>query len=374
MSDERRWGDRSRDVRGERSEDDYAREFDRERRGERSWRPSDSFADYRDWRGGGGFDRPRSPGGEDRDRWSGGSGSGESRAGRWWNDDAPYSDRDWRGGEDRYNRERYSSPYGGDGLGGGPRAGDVSWRDSRNDAGGGRWEDEWRADQGGRPARGYAEGRDDRSRWGGPQARPGAERERWWYGGEDRRDGRAPDHDRGHALGERNWMEQARDEVASWFGDQDAEARRDRDRALQGEHRGRGPSGYRRPDERIREDVHDRLTDDSWLDATGIEVQVQGGEVTLSGLVHDKTDKRRAESLAERVSGVMHVQNLLRVKAPHGVMHTAGSEQSEDAAAGTAPQASAAGPSGSSVDSQRSSSFGSAATGASTAAGRKESL
>jgi osmotically-inducible protein OsmY len=84
-------------------------------------------------------------------------------------------------------------------------------------------------------------------------------------------------------------------------------------RSGQGEHRGRGPRGYKRSDERIREDVNDRLTDDPLLDASGIEVGVSDGEVTLSGTVQRREDKRRAEDVAERVSGVAHVQNNLRV-------------------------------------------------------------
>ncbi|MGH1560504.1 BON domain-containing protein [Caulobacter segnis] len=80
---------------------------------------------------------------------------------------------------------------------------------------------------------------------------------------------------------ERTWFDRARDEVSSWMGDQDALHRRQAD----GEHRGRGPKGYRRSDERIREDVSDRLTDDSWLDAHGVEVSVSDGDVTLSGTV-----------------------------------------------------------------------------------------
>lgn len=83
-----------------------------------------------------------------------------------------------------------------------------------------------------------------------------------------------------------------------------------------GEHRGRGPKNYVRSDDRIREDVSDRLSDDSWLDASDIEVTVAKCEVTLSGLVHTRDDKRRAEDLAERVSGVRHVQNNLRVHPP----------------------------------------------------------
>jgi len=82
----------------------------------------------------------------------------------------------------------------------------------------------------------------------------------------------------------------------------------------EGEHRGRGPKNYSRSDERIRDDVNDRLTDDSWLDAQDITVEVDKREVTLTGHVRSRDDKRRAENLAETVSGVDHVQNNLRVK------------------------------------------------------------
>ena len=100
--------------------------------------------------------------------------------------------------------------------------------------------------------------------------------------------------------------------MASWFGDRNAERRRDWDE-IRGEHRGRGPSGYKRSDDRIREDVNDRLTDDSWLDASNVEVSVQEREVTLSGTIASREDKRRAEDLADSVPGVTLVQNNLRV-------------------------------------------------------------
>ena len=78
--------------------------------------------------------------------------------------------------------------------------------------------------------------------------------------------------------------------------------------------RGKGPKGYTRADERIREDVCDCLTDDSELDASEIEVQVESGEVKLTGSVHSRSAKRHAEDLVEQVSGVKNVQNSLRVK------------------------------------------------------------
>jgi hypothetical protein len=79
-----------------------------------------------------------------------------------------------------------------------------------------------------------------------------------------------------------------------------------------GPHRGRGPKDYRRSDERIHEDVNDRLTDAHDLDATAITVQVKDGEVTLNGQVDSKFAKRRAEDVADIVPGVRHVQNNLR--------------------------------------------------------------
>ncbi|MBV9511740.1 MAG: BON domain-containing protein [Caulobacteraceae bacterium] len=82
------------------------------------------------------------------------------------------------------------------------------------------------------------------------------------------------------------------------------------------DHRGLGPKGYRRSDERIREEVSDRLTDDPLLDPSDVEVKVHDGEVTLDGAVSSREDKRRAEMLVERCSGVDHVQNNLRVKRP----------------------------------------------------------
>ena len=77
--------------------------------------------------------------------------------------------------------------------------------------------------------------------------------------------------------------------------------------------RGRGPRGYRRSDERIREDACDWLTEDPRIDASNMEVNVKEGEVTLSGTVTSREDKRRAEDLVDQISGVKDVHNTLRV-------------------------------------------------------------
>lgn len=106
----------------------------------------------------------------------------------------------------------------------------------------------------------------------------------------------------------RGFFERAGDAIASWFGDEDATRRREED------HRGRGPSDYTRSDERIREDVNDKLTHDWRVDARNVTVSVKDGEVTLEGRVDSREAKRRAEDVADNVSGVKHVQNNLRVQ------------------------------------------------------------
>jgi hypothetical protein len=110
---------------------------------------------------------------------------------------------------------------------------------------------------------------------------------------------------------DRNWWNRASDEVSSWFGDDEAERRRRQDRER--DHRGRGPRGYQRSDERIKEDVNDRLSDDSFVDATEVNVEVSRGEVVLSGTVDSRIAKRRVEDLAESISGVRNVENRIRV-------------------------------------------------------------
>jgi len=94
-------------------------------------------------------------------------------------------------------------------------------------------------------------------------------------------------------------------------------------------HIGRGPKGYRRSDQRIIEDICDRLADDPYIDASEMEVAVKDGEVTLSGMVHSRHEKRGAEDLIESVSGVKDVHNHLRVghwqpsSSPLGLTQTA---------------------------------------------------
>jgi hypothetical protein len=79
-------------------------------------------------------------------------------------------------------------------------------------------------------------------------------------------------------------------------------------------HAGRGPRGYRRSDERIREDVCDLLTEAHDVDATEIEIAVADSVVTLSGTVDTRSARRRAEDIALQVPGVADVHNRLTAR------------------------------------------------------------
>lgn len=133
---------------------------------------------------------------------------------------------------------------------------------------------------------------------------------------------------------DRGWWDKTTDEVSSWFGDEDAERRRDQDRRREGMHRGKGPKGYQRSDDRIKDDINDRLSDDPFVDASNIDVTVSNGEVMLTGTVFERSDKRRAEDIAESVSGVRNVEVRLRVQDEYSSSYRTGASAT-GATAGT---------------------------------------
>ncbi|MET0384322.1 MAG: BON domain-containing protein [Polyangiales bacterium] len=122
------------------------------------------------------------------------------------------------------------------------------------------------------------------------------------YGGEGYRGLHSQDSYQGQGYGDRDdsWSQQLRD-----AGQQ--VVRRVK-RAF------RGPKGYKRSDERIREDVSDKLAQQYKLDPSEIEVAVANGDVTLTGTVQSRHEKFLAEELTDDVSGVNEVHNHLRVR------------------------------------------------------------
>lgn len=100
--------------------------------------------------------------------------------------------------------------------------------------------------------------------------------------------------------------------------------------------RGRGPKNYSRSDDRITEDINERLMDADDIDASEISVQVKDGVVTLEGSVEQRWMKHRIEDVAEGCSGVKDVENRIRVERNTGT----GSERSTTTAGGTSRRTS----------------------------------
>ncbi|SRR5579884_2749254 len=75
----------------------------------------------------------------------------------------------------------------------------------------------------------------------------------------------------------------------------------------------RGKGSARPADDQVKTAIEQILTDDPWLDASGIGVSVQNGIAQLHGTVASREAKRRAEALTDQVRGVRDVQNELRI-------------------------------------------------------------
>jgi hypothetical protein len=184
----------------------------------------------------------------------------------------------------------------------------------------------------------------DRGRWQEMQGRGRGEDERGWEGGPGRQWGNE-DYNYGR---ERNWGMQGgnwespqgnrrweggqrgmmgmREREGQWEGgwqnrgqdnwrqNQSGRWGRGDERGMEGSFTGRGPRAYKRSDERIEEDINERLTQHPMLDASDIEVTVQNAEVTLRGHVDHREAKRMAEDIVEGVFGVKDVNNQIKVK------------------------------------------------------------
>ncbi|CAN7293962.1 BON domain-containing protein [Phenylobacterium sp. LjRoot219] len=291
-----------------------------------------------DERGGPAYDEPRRRRmsyDEDEEDYGGRSGvaSGPGGYGRGGRPQAYQGGR--HGGPPRIQNQDYT----GRGRVGERDDDDYGYRHQRPGGGG----PEWRG--GSSPERGRGRGG-----WEAEAERRFGESRRWPSGGYDEERGydegrraaargRAPweDHrEPNRGEGPTEFLQRAGERISSWFRgdprgrDDEREAPpsyrqnlgREAGRPDRG-HRGIGPKGYQRTDERISDEVHDRLTEDPWLDASNIEVAVKDGEVTLSGHVENREAKHRAERLIEDLFGVRHVQNNLRV-APNAGFTGAG--------------------------------------------------
>lgn len=77
-----------------------------------------------------------------------------------------------------------------------------------------------------------------------------------------------------------------------------------------------GPKGYRRTDQRILEDLCERLMRARHIDSSEVTVEVSGGQVVLAGSVPYRGMKHAIEDMADACLGVTEVENRIRVVPP----------------------------------------------------------
>lgn len=75
----------------------------------------------------------------------------------------------------------------------------------------------------------------------------------------------------------------------------------------------RGPKGYTRSDERIKEDVSEQLWRADHIDSSEVSVTVGDGVVALSGTVPERWMRLELESIADNCMGVQDIDNNIRV-------------------------------------------------------------
>ena len=76
-----------------------------------------------------------------------------------------------------------------------------------------------------------------------------------------------------------------------------------------------GPKGYTRSDERLTEDISERLMQAYDVDSSDVTVRVTGGKVVLEGTVPTRFMKHAIEDIADSAPGVQDVDNRIRVGA-----------------------------------------------------------
>jgi osmotically-inducible protein OsmY len=66
-------------------------------------------------------------------------------------------------------------------------------------------------------------------------------------------------------------------------------------------------------DNKIYDQVRQKLANDPDVRGAGLDVAVKNGEVTLTGTVHDERAREKAEKITKKVKGVTSVINQLKL-------------------------------------------------------------
>jgi len=75
-----------------------------------------------------------------------------------------------------------------------------------------------------------------------------------------------------------------------------------------------GPKGYQRSDERLQEDISERLMQARHIDSSEVTVGVSGAKVVLEGTVPERRMKHAIEDLVDACPGVQDIDNRIRVR------------------------------------------------------------
>lgn len=303
-------------------------EYPRSRYEGREWESFDREGRDRDW---------------DRDRYGRSGGYGQGSAGGYneqhtadYRSDETGEER-WRAGRDLSDSRRGTSDWnpedrGGRGGWSGAPQGRGSWGASpQYDRGGWGSSNPSQVRGGGTHSSGVGYGTgDDRGAW--EPADPNR-----MYGGAPYGGGAGYDRGQGRQDWNRGYGSQTHTGTFGGYTSVDREHDRERERDWNEDTRDRerggggggvmesigrffgfGPKNYRRSDERMTEEVNDRLYRHPEIDASDVDVSVKDGEVTLSGTVDSRRAKYMAEDLCDQVMGVKDVNNQLRVRKPAG--------------------------------------------------------
>jgi osmotically-inducible protein OsmY len=74
-----------------------------------------------------------------------------------------------------------------------------------------------------------------------------------------------------------------------------------------------GPKGYQRSDERLKEDISERLMESHHIDSSDVSIEVRGAKVVLDGTVPSRHMKHAIEDLVDVCPGVQDIDNRVRV-------------------------------------------------------------
>jgi hypothetical protein len=81
----------------------------------------------------------------------------------------------------------------------------------------------------------------------------------------------------------------------------------------QGGHRGKLPKNFAYSDDKLRERICEMLADHDLIDPSNVDIQVKSGEVTITGTIEDRHQKRLIDDMVQNVPGVQDVHLSIKV-------------------------------------------------------------